>query len=394
MRRAALEIRGPFRGATGYDRHVRAFVRALHRGGVSIQLVDLPQWSPIKLLPEQRDPWFETLNAPVSARTSLQFVMPHQVVPVPGRLTVNYTMFEADRIPPRWAQHAGRHDLTVLPTESSRQAWLKSGVSQRRLRLCPLGVDPEAFSGEAEPLPLHLEHGEPVDRFRVRFLNVSSLSPRKNLLGLLGAWLRATTPADDAVLILKLSVEGADALERFRRQLDGLQGDLGTSLHQAAPLHILTGVLADAAMPRLYAAATHYISLSHGEGWDQPMVEAGAMGLRLIAPRHSAYTAYLDPSVATLVPSAQVPAAWPKTDPTALLFEGARWWAPDVDAAADAIRAAIGGKDSVPGSAADRIRRDLTWERAAGRLIALVGELEGSRTRRWFWPGRRAYTPG
>jgi hypothetical protein len=54
-------------------------------------------------------------------------------------------------------------------------------------------------------------------------------------------------------------------------------------------------------MPGLYAAATHYWSMTHGEGRDQPMTEAAASGLRLIAPDHTAYRTYLDPSAGTLL---------------------------------------------------------------------------------------------
>jgi hypothetical protein len=52
-------------------------------------------------------------------------------------------------------------------------------------------------------------------------------------------------------------------------------------------------------MPGLFAAASHYWSMSHGEGWDQPMIEAAASGLRLIVPRHTAYLEYLDADVAS-----------------------------------------------------------------------------------------------
>ena len=48
-------------------------------------------------------------------------------------------------------------------------------------------------------------------------------------------------------------------------------------------------VFTDAELPSLYAAATHYVSLSHGEGWDMPLCEAAASGLAVIAPRHTAY---------------------------------------------------------------------------------------------------------
>jgi hypothetical protein len=47
--------------------------------------------------------------------------------------------------------------------------------------------------------------------------------------------------------------------------------------------------------------------MSRGEGWDLPMTEAAAAGLRLIAPRHTAYLTYLDAEVAQLIP-----ATWPQ----------------------------------------------------------------------------------
>jgi glycosyltransferase involved in cell wall biosynthesis len=134
-------------------------------------------------------------------------------------------------------------------------------------------------------------------------------------------------------------------------------------------------LLSDAEMPGLFAAATHYWSMSHGEGWDQPMIEAGAAGLRLIAPRHSAYLAYLDSSVAQLVPSRGEPvdaAAAPWMIP---LFEDARWWTPDPDAAGAALRNALDGRDEPAASLRDRLAREFTWERAAARLIEIMSEL-------------------
>src|SRR5688572_23972139 len=94
----ALEIRGPFHGPTGYDRHVRGFAKALHGRGVAVQLVDFPEWSRARIPREQRDPWFDTLHRDVRAQTVLHCCMPTQVRPDPRRSNVNYTMFEATPI--------------------------------------------------------------------------------------------------------------------------------------------------------------------------------------------------------------------------------------------------------------------------------------------------------
>lgn len=187
-----------------------------------------------------------------------------------------------------------------MPTESSRVAWIASGVPESRVRVCPLGINTRLFGGHVSPMCLRQAGADLVERYAARFLNVLELSPRKNVLGLLRVWLRATSRADDAVLILKLGAYVPRAREDFQQQVVRLQKQLLRRLEEAAAVHVVEDLLSDAEMPALYAAATHYISLSHGEGWDQAMVEAAATGLSRIAPNHSAYTAYLDDASAWL----------------------------------------------------------------------------------------------
>jgi glycosyltransferase involved in cell wall biosynthesis len=127
-------------------------------------------------------------------------------------------------------------------------------------------------------------------------------------------------------------------------------------------------------MSGLYAAATHYWSMSHGEGWDQPMVEAAATGLRLIAPRHTAYLEYLDSDVAQLIPVRTTPADASINPWTAALFEGANWWTPDEDAACQALRNAIDGRDEPAASIRDRLASAFTWRHAGAQLIEVLAE--------------------
>jgi hypothetical protein len=84
---AALRVRGPFDRSTGYDHHVRKFVRELVNQGVAVELVDIPQWGPARLPPHLRDPSFNSFDTPTSARVTLHFCTPHQVTPDRGRAT-------------------------------------------------------------------------------------------------------------------------------------------------------------------------------------------------------------------------------------------------------------------------------------------------------------------
>jgi glycosyltransferase involved in cell wall biosynthesis len=351
----ALTVRGPFLTQSGYGHHTRQFVSELHRQGIAIQLIDLPAWSPVSIPGARRNPWYESLNAPVSSEIMLHFCMPHQLLPDPRKLNVNFTMFEASRVPPEWIHRSRTHDLLIVPTASSRRAWEDSGMPPGRIRTCPLGVDTTVFAPSWEP--------PGADQPRTRFLNVSEHGSRKNLGGLLRAWISATRPDDDAILTIK---SGRSLKSAY----------LPAGLERAAPVRVLRQPLSDNQMPGLYREATHYISASFGEGWDLPMTEAAASGLKLIAPDHSAYRHYLDPTIATMIPARAVPAVYDSNPEIAELFKGAHWWEPDQPALVESIRAAIEGREPPTASARDRMARDFSWAAAARRLIEILTELK------------------
>jgi len=287
----------------------------------------------------------------------------------------NYTMFEASRVPPFWVRATESSQLTIVPAEASYAIWLAAGVDAQRLRICPLGVDEQLFSPGAEPLPLLAQNGEDLVRRRTRVLNISEVVPRKNQKGLLRAWLLETTASDNAVLLLKLGIGPRDSADVLQPTLKALEQEHEKRFADAAPIHFITDIYADADMPRLYASATHYLSMSLGEGWDLPMMEAAATGLQLIAPDHTAYRTYLTPETATLLPVHEV-AAQAEGD-TAVYFTGdAVWWEPDLGAARRAIRAAIEGNETTVASARDWILGNFTWRHAAARLIDILSELE------------------
>jgi len=375
MMSRAIKVRGPYKGPSGHDHHVREFVRHLARQGIRQQLIDLPEWGPVKLPDAMRDPWFDTLSEPVDASAILHFCMPHQVKVETGLLNVNYTMFEASRIHKSWVAHNLRHDLVILPTPSSKDAWVNSGFPEDRIRLCPLGVDPARFHPGADPLELTDRRGRSVRDYLTRVLNVSELSPRKNLLGLLRVWIRATTPDDDAILVLKLGRYAPGWTLRLMRDLDAMERTIGKTRLESAPVLFIDRIFSDSQMPGLFAAATHYWSMSHGEAWDQPMVEAAATGLSLIAPKHSAYATYLDEAIARLIPARRVPAVFDGGGELQGLFEGADWWEPDETAAEEAVREAVAGQDRDRTSARSRVAAEFTWELATTRLIAILEEL-------------------
>ncbi len=374
----ALTVRGSYKGVSGHDRHIREFVHKLIEYGIQVKLLDFPNWSPNKLPFDKRDMLFDTLSKPVDSKVMLHFCMPHQVRVARQMLNVNFTMFEATRIPKDWVKHNSKHDLVILPTESSRLAWIESGFPEERIKLCPLGVEINSFNPDVKPLELFDDTGRKISEYRVRFLNISDVMPRKNLLGLLRVWIKATSRTDDTVLIIKLSCGSQRWLNKFMRSLEKMENMIGKTRKESAPIiFLINHFFSDLEMPKLYAAATHYWSMSHGEGWDLSMMEAGATGLNLIAPQHTAYTAYLDDSVANMLPVQRMPAKFKWSDGTHRFFEEADWWEPDEAAATEYIHKAMtefNGKKNDAGRS--RIAKDFTWKNSTRRLLEILEEAD------------------
>ncbi len=373
----AVQVRGPFRGPSGYDHHVREFVRELVAAGVEVQLIEFPEWGPARLRPEDQDPLFDSLAEPVDARVNLQFCMPHQLIDHPELPVVNHTMFEATRIPYEWVEVSERCALTAVPTLSSYQAWAESGAPADRLRLCPLGIRSALFGADAAPMPIEFENGRPFASYKHRFLNISAWDYRKNLEGLLKTWLRATSSTDDAALVVKVGCYQPNSRHEVQGLINVVQCMAKRKMSEAAPVRLVFDFFSDEEMPNFYAAATHYISMSHGEGWDLPMMEAIGTGLVPIAPDHSAYGAYIDPATAHVIPSVEHPApSATKDEDFWTLTGGANWWNPDENAAAEIIRSIIDDGALPAASARDRVLGEFTWKRATLQLIEILEETE------------------
>ena len=355
---------------TGYGRHVTEIIRALSKLGTGVKLIE-------------RHDALGALDLPIDSSVILHIRMPSAMRILERMLSVNWTTFEATPIPEHWVKPSLSHDLLILSTDSAKQAWIAAGIPEERLTVCPLGVDSGRFHPAVEPLQLGNHRGRRVNEYKTRFLNISAFvsSPRKNILGMLRVWMRATNANDDAILILKLTGHKyrwwwPDA---FTCALKAMERKIGKTRKEAAPVLFYNQVLPDRRMPSLYAAATHYWSMSYGEGWDLPMMEAGATGLYLIAPNHSAYMAYLDDSVAQMIPSRRVPADFNQGKGLGKLFEGSHWWEPDEEIAAGLIRRAIKTAGEGSPSARPRIASNFTWDQSAKRLVAILEELHERR---------------
>ena len=115
------------------------------RQGLRVQLTPLDGWS-LDLPASMRDTWFEGLAAPAGAELALHFVMPSLCRPRTQLPNVNYTMFEADRIPADWVIRAAAHERIVGRSQTD-VALPASGA--RGNKECVMSVRPDCGSARS-----------------------------------------------------------------------------------------------------------------------------------------------------------------------------------------------------------------------------------------------------
>ncbi len=158
-----------------------------------------------------------------------------------------------------------RADLVLCCSEATMDDCLKSGISAERLRLVPLGVEPQRAAS--------------TDIARVRalyrlpdqyLLFVGTVEPRKNLAGLVSALRLLDEP-------LPLVVAGVAGW-----------GDVAESIDTAGADVRFLGFVADEDLPGLYGGAEVFCYPSLREGFGLPILEAMAQGTPVVTSRGGA----------------------------------------------------------------------------------------------------------
>lgn len=158
----------------------------------------------------------------------------------------------------------------------------------------------------------------------------SSLS-RKNPAGSVDAFRRAFGTSSSARLLLKLSGRTAD--------IAAFEAASGHALH-ADNIQIIRAHLDEADLASLYRSADVLLSLHRAEGFGLPMLDAMSHGVPAIATGWSGNLEFMNAENSLLVPYRLVPVV----DASDIYRHGS-WAEPDLDAAAEALRALAGNPD-------------------------------------------------
>lgn len=327
-----LVVSGFFDEALGVGRAGAMTVRALERAGFPVVRHDLrpafrQAWTGGAAFPVDRPGgvWIVHGNAPETDVAHLA----HAPADWRDRRRIGIWAWETTRAPSGWARAAARLHEVWAVSRFARDAFAAAFDAagrpelKARLRVVPHPA-PALSTAAALPPDLNLPAG------RVLFLaafDARSSATRKNPWGAVEAWRRAfPEPSADAALVLKaVSLEADPAAAARLRALAAGRPDL-----------VVVDRRLDAAdMDALVARADAVVSLHRAEGFGLLPAEAMSLGKPVVATAFSGNLDFMDADSALLVPARLVPVR----DPSGTYPPLGEWAEPDLDAAAEAIRA-------------------------------------------------------
>lgn len=252
------------------------------------------------------------------------------------KATIVYSVWERDRVSASVAKHLSFVGENWVPCQQNAELLKNHGI--QNVRVMPHPYDPDDDIGALVRRRPH------TDGWRL-FYSIGKWEPRKGYHELIGAFLRAFTPADKVVLTIKYS--GGQWLgyptptESVAHWLEDsvVQRNGWTSERLDRRL-----VLVGTRLPRSRIIEIHYrnnvyVSSSHGEAWCLPAFEAKLAGNALV---HVAYGGTAD---FAHIHDRRVPYSMGPAHPSYGWEPHAQWAVYDLERLSDALRLA-----EVPGA--------------------------------------------
>lgn len=214
-----------------------------------------------------------------------------------GKLVVIQT-WEYGHLPGEWLEGAIHHaDEVWAYSRAVRNVYVRSGVPAEKIKIVPLGFDPDIFRPDGPRLEI------PNAR-RIRFLFVGGALDRKGADLLLQAYCSAFGPADDVSLLVKdmgtrSFYRGGTLEPLFRR------AEADTALPHVI---YLDDDLSPEQLAALYRSADCLVLPYRGEGFGLPPLEAMACGVLPVVTSGGPTDDYTDDEVAIRLPSRRRPA--------------------------------------------------------------------------------------
>lgn len=301
-----LLFRGPVLTSSGYGVHARQLLRALIDSGDFEIQVESIRWGDTGFLTSDTT-WIDELVEKQIGEpdVSVQVTIPNEFKRN-AKFCIGVTAgIEVDRVSPEWlAKCNAEVDLVVVPSAHSAQAFSvvyqdNKGNSlrlEKPLFVVPEGVDTSVFKAfEKERVPVL----DGMPEKNLIFVGLGLDKPRgldrKNVTRLIEWFCKKFSGRTDIGLILKTAVVNSSLVdfETTKRRIAEIKNSVGCG--EFPKIRLIHGRLQEQEFASLYndPRVIASISVTHGEGYGLPLIEAASCGLPVVATNWSGHLEFL-----------------------------------------------------------------------------------------------------
>lgn len=340
--RKNIIIQAPAFSSSGYGTISRSMVMNIFNSGnynVSLVPVGWGYSSTIHPSKDVDDALIFMANNRISEGSDfvwMQIGVPHEFKRVSSTVNIGVTAgLEVEQYPSVWAQYCNQMSAIIVLSSFVKERLIKCGVSVPIYVVNP-GVDTTIFNN----LPNKELLSDLNFPTKFNFLTVGQWLPggvgedRKNIPATILTVLDAFSDNSDVGIVVKTYINNNSSPDRYI-VLERMREILGSKYY--GRVHIVHGNLTDSEMASLYKKCDAFVSLTHGEGYFMPLLEAVACDLPVVVTGWGGHMDFIDSNLAATIEYKfdQVPpASWMPN----LLGQGQFWAYPDYEKAKNRLR--------------------------------------------------------
>ena len=267
----------PFCDGTGYSNASQNIILALDHVGVDV----IPIWITYSNNPKQIHPKIKELQKKSADNIDvvIQCGLPWDFSYKSGVKNIGLFFYETTHFRGSgWANSCNLMDELWLTTEEQIRACNNSGVTTPTYEI-NVPVDPEKFDKIYPKINF--------DSFNhcYKFYTISEISYRKNILGLIASYYAAFTVNDNVCLIIRGFVDGKTA-EETEMHLESILSIFKKDCRHPGfpPVIFISDHLSNDQLNGLHQSCNCFVTVSRGEGWNLPSLDAACFGNTVIVP--------------------------------------------------------------------------------------------------------------
>lgn len=295
-----VHIKGPLLSISGYGVHARQICRWAFNQDFHVT-TDITPWG--------NTPWYTDrsecdglidkimeASSPLKSKPdySFQIMLPNEWSPSLAKKNFGISaVVESDKCNPNWVTSCERMDHVIVPSEFSKKCLVNSGLKPNRVT-----VIPESWVDSCDSDAIHLDISFQTQENYLMFGQMSGdyETDRKNTGLTLALFCDLFKDNPDVGLIVKTNCGGNSSVDRHitKKKMENILKQVRKG--PFPKIYLLHGYLNEKEVSSLYKhpKVKGLISLTHGEGFGLPLLEAAACGLPICATNWSAHLEFLN----------------------------------------------------------------------------------------------------